>query len=70
MAPEIHLVLAHDEKIDIWSFGVTFYYMCTQKYPFNYNESELDFYNKIERNEYEQIRGRSPKFQELVSCML
>lgn len=52
LAPEI-FTKKYDEKIDIWSLGVTLMYLLTGEWPFD-GTSRSEVFSKIKKAEYKE----------------
>ncbi|EAX83738.1 AGC family protein kinase [Trichomonas vaginalis G3] len=70
MAPEIFSKTDYDPfSADIWSLGVTIYYIATHHYPFV--DKDLDkIPDLIIKGEYQDFRIKDPDLREVVRCCL
>ena len=71
MAPEILRGAAYDPmKADIWSLGVTFFYMATKTYPFNPKLKPDQLINFITEGVYDESLVKSIPIRLLISKCL
>ena len=80
MSPEIidrtHMRVKEAEKLDIYSFGVTLYYLFYGEYPYKLNDVKSNDYPNILKNiknqklEFPKGRTISEKFKDILNRML
>jgi len=73
VAPEIIHKKAYNNKIDIWSFGITVYYIVFGKYPFSAAKSKnKDSYNLDFKNQsyIENLNSKSKELKDLITRCL
>ncbi len=68
MAPEVLEKNSYSEKSDIWSLGVTIYYMLFRDYPFQ-GDTEMMLFNNIKNNKNIKSSGNN-LLDDLLSKML
>ena len=71
MAPEILKGKTYDPfKADVWSLGVTFYFMATKTYPFSPNQSKESLLHSIVCGLYDDTLIEFPYLRSLISQCL
>ena len=52
-APEIIKRIHYDYKVDVWSIGVTLFYILSRNYPFESEKNKLGYLGEIIRNNFQ-----------------
>ncbi len=68
MAPELSNDSAYNNKIDIWSVGVTIYQLATNDFPFKAN-NPFALMNKIIKEPHIKISPNSSYSNDLIKCI-
>ena len=68
VAPEL-FKKAYNKQCDIWSLGVTLYFLLSGEWPFN-GTTKLEIFEKIKSGKYDMPKTFSKELKDLISKML
>lgn len=68
MSPEVVSGLSYDVEADIWSLGITLYFLASLTHPFETNDGESihDLFSNILRNQVKYPKTFSRQFIDLL----
>jgi len=71
LAPEVFALQEHDEQVDVWSLGISLYYMLVGSFPFLANTiAGLEEAVTLHEVKFTQSMNVPPHFQDLIRSFL